>query len=103
MRTRKDVLNFEVTSFLFADNGAFFCTIFVHQTASAVCDSAVENAKALETHFEKVYNTQSDVDETVIDGLRQRPVRTDVECVPTDEEISKALQIAKKNKATGDS
>ena len=68
-----------------------------------LCDSAVENAKALETHFEKVYNIQSDVDETVIDSLRQRTVRTDLDCVPTDEEISKALQKAKKNKATGDS
>ena len=53
-----------------------------------LCDSAAENAKALETHFEKVYNIQSGVDGTVIDEVRQRPVRNDLDCVPSDEEIS---------------
>ncbi len=66
-----------------------------------LCDSAAENAKALETHFEKVYNILSDVDGTVIDELRQRPVRNDLDCVPSDEEMSMALQKAKKNKSSG--
>ena len=68
-----------------------------------LCDSAAENAKALETHFEKVYNILSGVDGIVIDEIRQRPVKNELDCVPTDAEISKALQKAKKNKASGDS
>ncbi len=56
-----------------------------------LCDSGAENAKALETHFEKIYNIQSGVDGTVIDDLRQRTVQNDLDCVPSDEEISKAL------------
>ncbi len=59
--------------------------------------------KALETHFEKVYNILSGVDGTVIDEIRQRPAKNELDCVLTDAEISKAIQKAKKNKASGDS
>jgi len=65
--------------------------------------STAENSKTLKTHFEKVYNIRPDTDDSVIDELRQRPLRANLDCVPSDEEISKALQQAKKDKATGDS
>ena len=48
-----------------------------------------------------MYNIGSNVDASVIDEVRQRPVCTDLDCAPSDKEISKALQQAKKNKAVG--
>lgn len=72
-------------------------------TEGKLCENAAENSKALETHYEKVYNIGSNVDASVIDEVRQRPVCTDLDCAPSDKEISKALQQAKKNKAVGDS
>jgi len=68
-----------------------------------LCTSTAENSETLKTHFEKVYNIRPDTDDSVIDELRQRPLRANLDCVPSDEEISKALQQAKKDKATGDS
>ncbi len=72
---------------------------FRHSEGKA-CDSAAKNAKALETYFEKVHNILSGVDGTVIDEIRQQPVKNELDSVPIDAEISKALQKAMKNKAS---
>jgi len=68
-----------------------------------LCENAAENSKALEAHYEKVYNMGSSMDDSVLNLVRQRPVLTHLECAPNDKEISTALRQAKKNKAVGDS
>ena len=57
-----------------------------------LCTSTAENSETLKTHFEKVYNIRPDTDDSVIDELRKQPLRANLDCVQSDEEISKALQ-----------
>ena len=68
-----------------------------------ICSNVEENAKTVQEHFQKVYNIQNQLDPTVFDLVRQRPIRVELDDPPTLEEIRKALNSAKKDKAAGDS
>ena len=57
----------------------------------------------MKEHFQNVYNIQNQLDPTVFDLVRQRPIRFELDDPPTREEVRKALSSAKKDKAAGDS
>ena len=48
-------------------------------------------------------NIKNDLDPTVFDQVKQRPIQFDLDAPPSVEELRKALNSAKKDKATGDS
>ena len=68
-----------------------------------LCSNPEENARTVKEHFQKVYNIQNQMDPTVFDLIRQRPIRVNLDDPPTLEEIRKALNSAKTDKAAGDS
>jgi hypothetical protein len=68
-----------------------------------ICSNPVENAKTVKDHFQNVYNIKSDLDPTVFDQVKQRPIQFDLDAPPSVDELRKALISAKKDKATGDS
>jgi hypothetical protein len=63
-----------------------------------ICSNLEENAKTVKEHFQKVYNIQNQLDPTVFDLVRQRPIRSELDDPPTLAEIRKALNSAKKTK-----
>ena len=67
-----------------------------------LCSNPTENARTVKEHFQKVYNIQHQLDLTVFDLVRQRPIRFELDVPPTLEEVRKALNSAKKDKAAGD-
>jgi len=68
-----------------------------------LCSNPTENARTVIEHFQKVYNIHNQLDSTVFDLVRQRPIRFELDDPPNLEEVRKALNSAKKDKAAGDS
>ena len=62
-----------------------------------------ENARTVKENFQKVYNIQNQMDPTVFDLIRQRSIHVNLDDPPNLEEIRKALNSAKTDKAAGDS
>ena len=62
-----------------------------------------ENSNTVQKHFTSVYDAKTNMDRTVLDEIKQRPVRIEFDVVPSDEEIHVAIRRAKDNKACGDS
>ena len=65
--------------------------------------SPEENPKTVQEHFTRVYDSVSSLDPTVLEEIRQRPVREELGALPTDDEIRAAIRKAKSNKSPGDS
>jgi hypothetical protein len=68
-----------------------------------LCSNPKVNARTMKEHFQKVNNFQNQLDPTVFDSVRQKPIRFELDAPPTLEEGSEALKSAKKGKAPGDS
>jgi hypothetical protein len=55
-----------------------------------LCFNPTENARTVKDHFEMVYNIHNQLDSTVFDLVRQRPIRFELDDPPTLEEVRKA-------------
>ena len=60
-----------------------------------------ENTRTLKTHFQEVFNRDSEFDPTVIDDLTQLPIISTLDNTPTADEIRGAIKKMKNNKAPG--
>ena len=67
----------------------------------SLCTSTEENAEVFRSHFEGLYTTTPEYDETVLDLLHEVPI-TASDATPTDEEIRKAT-MKLRNNAPGNS
>ena len=63
-----------------------------------LCSNPQDNARTVKKHFQKVYKIQNQLDPTVFDLVRQRPIHFELDDPPTREEVRKALSSAKKIK-----
>ena len=68
----------------------------------SLCETMEENATVFRVHFHKVYNINSSFDVSVLDGVRQRSTRDDLEVLPCVDEVIDAIKRARSNKASGD-
>ena len=57
----------------------------------STAETPEENAEVFAASFEKLYGCAPSVDSSVLDALPQRPEMTDLDHVPTDKEIRRAL------------
>ncbi len=60
-----------------------------------LCSNPMENTRAVKKQFQKLYNIQNELDPTLVDQVRQRPVCFELDDPPTVEELRKALISAK--------
>jgi hypothetical protein len=72
---------------------------FFRNENGILCSNPTENARTVKEHFQKVYNIQNQLDSTVLDLVRQRPIRFELDYPPTLEEVRKALNSAKKRQS----
>jgi hypothetical protein len=61
------------------------------------------NAKKLNTHFYSLFNSNEQVDETVLDGIPQRKIADHLDKVPSAKEIMSAIDGMAFDKAPGES
>jgi len=61
------------------------------------------SGEILVAHLTKLLNAVPAVDDDAIDAVKQRPVRTEMDVEPTEEEIKAAIKRQNSGKATGDS
>jgi exonuclease III len=84
-------------------NAAPVYSMMFKNSAGKLAANETENQEFTKTHFEKLYNNVSiNIDFSAIGELEQRPMRSDLDRFPSDEEIRNAILSAKSNKAAGD-
>ena len=66
------------------------------------CNNSEENAEVFRDHFEKLYDRPATFDPSVLDFLEQQPLIPNIDSIPDDDEIRKAISHLK-NKAPGNS
>ncbi len=67
----------------------------------AKCDK--DNAKILNSHFHSLFNSEVEVDLTVLENLKQYEVNLELDAVPTRDEITRAIKSMTYDKAPGQS
>ena len=64
-----------------------------------LCQTQDECHKRWKTHFQRILNIENDFDTSVIEAVRQRGLRTELDIAPTPEELEVVLQALKSGKA----
>ena len=78
-------------------------TATVRDEEGNVCDSPEEQQQRWRRHFTKILNIQSEFSAEELERVRQRPVRQDMEELPSEEELLRAVGKLKNGKAGGES
>ncbi|MDE0908581.1 MAG: reverse transcriptase family protein [SAR324 cluster bacterium] len=78
-------------------------TVRLKKADGTWCEGPVENAERFREHFSKVLNIESEFDDSVLNLVEQRPIREDLDEVPSVEEVAKAAAKMRSQKAAGDS
>ena len=66
-----------------------------------LCKTQDECHRRWKTHFQRILKIESDFDVGVIEAVRQRRLRTELDVPPTPEELEVVLQALKSGKAGG--
>ena len=66
-----------------------------------LCRTQAECHRRWRTHFQRILNIEIDFDLSVIEAVRQRHLRTELDIAPTPEELEVALDALKSGKAGG--
>ena len=59
------------------------------------------NVRILKNHYHKVFNRQVEVDESILEQLKQRPITQELGEPPDKQQVHAAIQKMKTNKAPG--
>ena len=78
-------------------------TVRLRKADGTWCETAEENAMRFMEHFGKVLNIKTSFDPTVLELVKQRPMRPKLDKAPSVKEVEAALKKMKSGKASGDS
>ena len=73
----------------------------IRKSNGEVCVGPEESLSRWQEHFHTVLNVRSSFTESVLDSVRQRPVRDELDLPPSEEEVLGALNAVRGNKARG--
>jgi len=68
---------------------------------SQIATKNPENTEIFKTHFKKVFNNPTAIDLSIVEEIKQRPIASNLECAPMNEEVRNTLYTMKNNKAPG--
>ena len=67
------------------------------------CTSPKAQHQRWRQHFSKVLNLQSQFDESELENVKQRPMKNEMSCLPSLEDLCEAITRLKNGKAAGSS